>query len=63
MESNVQTLLAEERKVNEMVQKALRDKNDLLRDIKRQADISVAEYRKTLEENHRRALIEVSRNS
>ena len=63
MESNVQTLLAEEKKVNAKVQEALAKKNTLLKTIKREANLALDEYRKTLEENHRRALIEVSRNS
>ena len=60
MEANVQTLLQEEKKVNAAVQEALAHKNELLRSIKREAEIAVLEYKKTLEQEHQRLLREVS---
>ena len=60
MENNVQTLLQEEKKVNAKVQQALAEKNEMLRGIKREANLALDAYRQTLEENHRRALIQVS---
>ena len=60
MESNVQALLAEEKKVNAKVQAALAEKNELLRSIKREAEIAVLEYKKQLEADYQRQLREVS---
>ena len=44
------------------VQEALAKKNELLRSIKREAEIAVLEYKKTLEADYQRQLTEVSRN-
>ena len=60
MESNVQTLLEEEKKVNQKVQAALAEKNNLLKSIKREAEIAVTAYKKELEADFQRQLKEVS---
>jgi hypothetical protein len=44
MDKNVERLLQEEKQVNAQVQKALAEKNDLLKTIKSEAEISVREY-------------------
>lgn len=51
MDKNVERLLQEEKQVNAQVQKALAEKNDLLKTIKNEAEISVREYRRQLEKD------------
>lgn len=46
MDKNVERLLQEEKQVNAQVQRALAEKNDLLKTIKNEAEISVREYRR-----------------
>lgn len=51
MDKNVERLLQEEKQVNAQVQKALAEKNDLLKTIKNEAEISVREYKRQLEKD------------
>ena len=60
MESNVQTLLDQERAVNQKVQAALQAKNQLLKSIKKEAEIAVTAYKKELDDELKNKLREVS---
>ena len=61
MEDNVMKLLAAEKKVNTMVNKAQADKNSLLMSIKKEADIQVEAYRVEAEQEYEKNLARVSR--
>ena len=62
MEKNVQQLLAAEREVNSMVQRALKDKRDKLGKIKQQVDLEVEKYKQELEAEKAQKIAQVSLN-
>ena len=62
MEKNVQQLLAAEREVNNMVQRALKDKREKLGMIKQQVDLEVEKYKQELEADKAQKIAQVSLN-
>ena len=49
MDQNVKRLLVEEQKVNQMVQRELDAKNELMKKIRTEAEIAVREHKRTFE--------------
>ena len=59
MESNVQRLLEEEKRVNAQIQEALNKKGALIRSIRSQAEIEVKQYEAQLEKIHQQKVVEM----
>ena len=60
MEQNVMKLLEAEKAVNAKVKAAQEDKNNLIRSIKREADIAVAVHSRLMEKQYQIDLAKVS---
>ena len=60
MENSVKQLLEEEKAVNKKVQAALAQKNELLKTIKTEAEISIHTYKKDMEKDFQKKLAIVS---